>query len=197
MARKPTDEPPKIDRLTVDELRPNPRNANKHPEEQILRLMAALRSVGQTRPVLARLANNMLIAGHGVHTAARRLQWNGIDVIRLDVDQATADRIMLSDDRLGTLSELDQRRTADLLRDISEGDWLATGYSVEEAARIFDSKEVAELPVEEIETSTVTDDFWVSVRGPLPMQAAILQRMKTLLGEYPDVRINVDTVEDA
>ena len=63
--------------LPIDTLIANPRNPNKHPEEQINRLMAALRKDGQTKPVLVRKANNMLIAGHGVTMAMRRLGARG------------------------------------------------------------------------------------------------------------------------
>lgn len=71
---------PEVLMVPIGELRPNPRNPRKHPESQIERLMAALRRDGQTRPLLARKANKMLIAGHGVHTAARRLGWQEIRV---------------------------------------------------------------------------------------------------------------------
>lgn len=114
-----------------------------------------------------------------------------------DVDQQTADRVMLSDDRLQDLSELDARRVADLMKEIGETDWLATGYSVEEANKLFEGFKEGELEVFEIETSNVTDHFWVAVRGPLGEQAVVLQRMKELLAEYPSVKIEVGTVEDA
>jgi ParB-like nuclease domain len=185
-----------IEMVPVGDLRPNPRNPNKHSEDQINRLMASLRRDGQTRPVLARKANRMLIGGHGVHTSVRRLQWPEIAVLFLDVDQQTADRIMLADDRLAALSELDDRRVADLMKEIGEGDWLATGYSVEEANKLLSSSEIADIEVYEIETSTVTDDFWVAVRGPLAMQAEVLEKMKLLLGEFPSVKIEIGTVED-
>ena len=48
----------------------------------------------------------------------------------------------------------------------------------------------------EIETSTVTDDFWIGVRGPMHLQADALQKIKLLLGEFPAVTIELGTVED-
>jgi hypothetical protein len=199
MARKPSDTtaaPLVAELVPIAELRPNPRNPNKHSEEQVERLMAALSRDKQTRPVLARRANQMLIAGHGVHTAARRLGWTEISVIFLDVDQANADRIMLADDRLSNLSELDDRRVADLMKEIGQGDWLSTGYSVEEANKLFGQSDIADLEVREIETGLVTDHFWVAARGPLAMQAEVLQRMKVLLSEFPSVTLELGTVED-
>jgi ParB-like nuclease domain len=191
-----TREAPIVELVPIGDLRPNPKNPNKHSEDQINRLMAALRLDRQTRPLLARKANRMLIAGHGVHTAARRLGWTEIAVLFLDVDQHAADRIMLADDRLAALSELDDRRVADLMKDISEGDWLATGYSVEEASKLFDQTGVDDIEVYEIETSNVTDHFWLAVRGPLAEQAVVLQRMKELLVEYPAITVEIGTVED-
>ena len=102
-------------------------------------------------------------------------------MVFLDVEQRVADRIMLADDRLAALSELDDRRVADLMKEISEGEWLATGYSVEEANKLFEQTGVDDIEVFEIETSNVTDHFWLAVRGPLAEQALVLQRMKTLL----------------
>jgi hypothetical protein len=198
-ARKPAAEnnpTPQVEMMPLLELRPNPRNPNKHSEDQINRLMASLRRDGQTRPVLARKANSMLIAGHGVQTAARRLGWDQMAVILLDVDQAAADRIMLADDQLAALAELDHRRVADLLSEINEGDWLATGYSVEEANKILEASEIKDLTVYEIETSTVTDDFWIGVRGPMSQQADVLQKVKMLLGEYPSVTVELGSGED-
>lgn len=190
------DEPPQVELVAIGELRPNPKNPNKHSEDQINRLMASLRLDKQTRPLLARRANRMLIAGHGVHTAARRLGWSQIAVLFLDVEQHAADRIMLADDRLAALSELDDRRVADLMKEISEGEWLATGFSVEEANKLFEQTGVDDIEVFEIETSNVTDHFWLAVRGPLAEQATVLQRMKELLADYPAVTVEIGTVED-
>jgi len=189
-------EAPVVELVPIGELRPNPKNPNRHSEDQVNRLMASLRLDKQTRPLLARKANRMLIAGHGVHTAARRLGWTEIGVVFLDVDQHAADRIMLADDRLAALSELDDRRVADLMKEISEGDWLATGYSVDEANKLFEQTGVDDIEVFEIETSNVTDHFWLAVRGPLAEQAVVLQRMKELLAEYPAVTVEIGTVED-
>lgn len=188
--------PPELAVIKVAELRPNPRNARKHPETQIQRLMASLQKDGQTKPILARRANNMIIAGHGIQTAARRLGWVSMDVMLLDITQEHADRIMLGDNRLSDLSEHDPQRVAELLSEIGEGDRLSTGYSVEEAAKVLQGFEDTELEVFEIETSTVTDHYWIAVRGPLPDQAKVLARMKELLVEIPSASIEVGTIED-
>ena len=200
MARNPDPQSrpgPILQMLPIDTLIANPRNPNKHPEEQINRLMAALRKDGQTKPVLVRKANNMLIAGHGVTMAMRRLGLPEIRAVLWDVDQATADRYMLADNRLGHLSSHDDDMVADLLREIDRGDWLAAGYSDAEAEKLLASFERRELAVHEIDTADIRDDFWIGIRGPLPRQAEVLQRIKQLLGEYPDVAVELGTIEEA
>lgn len=182
--------------MATADLVPNPRNPRNHSEEQIERLMASLRTDGQTKPVMARRANNMLIAGHGVHAASKRLGIERLSVVLLDVDQPTADRIMLGDNRQSDLSSADQDRVTELLREIDEADWMATGYSAEEVAKQFAAVETGDLKVVEIDTDDRADIFWISVRGPLKDQALALNRIKVLLREMPAVSVALGTTDD-
>lgn len=182
--------------LLIDELVINPRNPRAHNEEQLLRLMASLRTDGQTKPVLARRANKMLIAGHGVHAAARRIGMDRLNVVLLDIDQARADRIMLGDNRQSDLSTADEARVTELLREIDEADWMATGYSAEEVAKQFASVEPSDLKVYEIDTDDRKDTFWISVRGPLADQAAALRQIKVLMRDMSGVTVVLGTTDD-
>jgi hypothetical protein len=183
------------DIFDIEALVENPRNPNQHPEEQIVRLMASLRVNGLYKPVLARRANRMLIAGHGIRQAAMRLGWTTIRVAFWDVDQVTADRTMLGDNRLGELSRPNQDRVAELLREIPEDDWLSVGFSDDEAAKLMSDLRDGEIQVYEVDAGIVHDTFWINVRGPLPKQADVLQHMKTLLGQYRDVTIEIGLTE--
>lgn len=186
---------PFVESVPTASLVRNPRNPRKHPEAQLERLMASLRRDGQTKPLLARRANRMLIAGHGIHEAATRLGMAELLVRFLDVEQETADRIMLGDNRLSDLSRHDDTLLAELVREIEEADLLATGFSAEEAHKLFAKSGDAELEVREIATGTVEDVFWISVKGPLAQQAEVLQRLKQLLAEYPRLDIQLGMIE--
>lgn len=181
--------------LPLAKLVPNPRNPRRHPNEQIERLVASLKLDGQTRPLLARKANMMLIGGHGVREAMLRLGLTTASVRLLDVDQPTADRIMLADNRYSDLSSHDDARVAELLRELAQTDWMATGYSADEANKILADFDEAEIAVREIETSAVDDVFWISVKGPLKQQAAVLTKLKQLLDEYSDVDVRLGNIE--
>ncbi len=174
----------------------NPRNPRKHPDDQIVRLMASLKARGQYKPLLARRVNRMLIAGHGLRIAMARLGWTTARVMFWDVDQATADRAMLGDNRLGEGSTADDDRVAELLREIPESDWLSVGFNDDEAAKLLRSFGDTELEVREIATSTVNDTFWISVRGPLRQQAEVLQKLKQLMAENHAVSIELGITTD-
>ncbi len=195
-AAKAPPEPLVAEQVDTDSLLDNPRNSQKHPPEQIDRLMASLRARGQYKPVLARRANHMLIAGHGVRTAVARLGWPTIRVVFWDVDQATADSAMLGDNRLGAISTSDDERVAELLRDIPERDWLSVGFSDDEAGDLLKELGDSEIEVHEIDVSLVHDTFWVSVRGPLAEQAEVLQKLKQLMSEHRAVTVQLATTAE-
>jgi ParB/RepB/Spo0J family partition protein len=182
--------------LDTAELLTNPRNPRKHADEQLAMLAASLKRDGQTKPLLVRRTNRMIIAGHGIHQAAQMIGLERLRVVLLDVDQATADRIMLADNRHGDQSAADTARVADLLREIDAADWLATGYSESEAEKLFAKIDASDLVVHEIEASDRQDTFWISVYGPLADQAAALQRLKELYREMPTITVMLGTTPD-
>ena len=181
-------------RLPLTSVLANPRNPRRHDETQMQRLTASLLHFGQTKPILLRKANSMVIAGHGIMAAAQRAGFVEVDCVLWDVDQKTADAYMLADNRLSDLSTHDEDRVADLLREINEMDWLAVGFTDKEAQALLDDAVADEIPVVEVETSEVQDRFWISVRGPLAQQAEALQRLKTFMKEVPGVTVELGTV---
>ena len=190
---KPKTPEAQLVRLAIGDLLPNPANPRKHGEAQIERLQASLTTDGQTKPVLARAANKMLIAGHGITQAAKGLGWLDITVLLLDVDQATADRIMLADNRLGDLSTTDQARVTALLGSIDPADYFATGFSPEEVSKLLDKAD-EELELRELDVSEVSDEFWISVRGPLADQAEALKQLKAVMANLPALQIELGVI---
>lgn len=193
--------PLKHDRLTRVEMSPsslvaNPRNPRIHPQEQLERLAASLRQFGKPKPVLARKANKMLIAGHGVTEAAKLALLDKIDVVLWDIDQATADAFMLADNRQGELSYNDDQRVAELLGELGEIDKMAVGFSEEEAAQIMEGLEsdIEELSIDELDTSRVDDRFWITIRGPLTVQDKVLKKMKAELKDLDGVEVDLGTI---
>ena len=104
---------------------------------------------------------------------------------------------MLADNRLGHLSSHDDDMVADLLREIDRGDWLAAGYSDSEAEKLLASFERRELRCTRSTRRTSAMISGSACAGRLPRQAEVLQRIKQLLGEYPDVAVELGTIEEA
>lgn len=182
--------------IATKALRANPNNPRKHDDDQITRLAASLQRDGQTKPLLARRENQMIIAGHGVHQAAQLVGLETLKVVLLDVDQPTADRIMLGDNRHSDQSTNDNERVVALLRGIDAADWMATGYSDTEVEKLFSKLDATDLVVHEIESSDRKDTFWISIYGPLADQATALQRLKEFYKEMPTITVLLGTTPD-
>lgn len=133
----------------------------------------------------------MLIAGHAVHQAMAAAGKKEIDVLLWDVDQKTADAFLEADNRFGELSMPDPDRRRALLADADEDDWPALGFAPDEVQKLLEEHGAE---VREIETGPVADEFWITCRGPLPRQADVLQKMRALLAEFPDVEIDLGTI---
>jgi ParB-like chromosome segregation protein Spo0J len=174
---------------------PNPRNNRVHPPDQLDMLKASIHRFGQPRPVLARKANRMLIAGHGIHQVMGELGVPEIEVILWDVDQKTADEFMLADNRLAERSHFDRGRTRSLLDEAPPEAYPALGFTDEEvAALLADTPIGGIIGVEEVDAERLNDRFWISIRGPLAQQAQALRRLRQVMEELPDIDVELGTV---
>lgn len=71
-----------IEIVLIGDLKPNARNAKKHPERQIALLQENFEAFGFTTPLLVDEDNN-IIAGHGRYLAAKRSGFEHLPVVRL------------------------------------------------------------------------------------------------------------------
>ncbi len=181
--------------IDIDAARPHPKNPRVHGSEQIKRLQAALEQFGQTKPILVRKEDMTIIAGHGVREAARNLGWSKLDALILDVTPRAAMRIMIGDNRLADMSKTDDDMLRELLQGMSEDDWMGTGYTAAEASKLFEKVTGEDLVIHEIDTTQAKEDFWISVRGPLALQADALQRVRTLMADLPGLAVEIGTTE--
>lgn len=93
--------------VPADSLTPFDGNPRKHPEKQIIKLMASIREFGVAMPILID-ANNVVIAGHAVLEAAKRLGIKHVPVLIADQwSSAQVRAYRLSANRLAELSQWD------------------------------------------------------------------------------------------
>ena len=105
-------------RVRAADLRPNPRNWRVHPPQQQDALRAVLAEVGYAGALLARVLADgtlMLIDGHlRAETTPQLL----VPVLVLDVDEAEADKILLTHDPLAGMATASQEHLHGLLDEV-------------------------------------------------------------------------------
>lgn len=93
--------------VPTNALTPYEGNPRKHPEKQIIKLMASIREFGVAMPILVDV-NNILIAGHAVLEAAKRLNIKYVPVLVAEQwSSAQVRAYRLSANRLAELSQWD------------------------------------------------------------------------------------------
>ena len=122
----------KLKNVKVDELSRHPRNYREHPSDQIEHLVKSIEEHGFYRNVVI-AKDNVILAGHGVVKAVRKMGMDTIPVIKLGInsDHPKALKILTGDNEIGHLGEIDDRKLTEILKDIKELDedgLMGTGF---------------------------------------------------------------------
>jgi hypothetical protein len=108
-------------RVRAGDLTPNPRNWRTHPKAQQDALRGILAEVGYADALLAReLPDGSLMLVDG-HLRAETTPDQEVPVLVLDIDQAEADKLLLSLDPLAALAETNSTALDALLREVDTG----------------------------------------------------------------------------
>lgn len=94
--------------MDLHKIVPNPKNANKHPEEQILRLAKIIDFQGQRSPIIISKRSGFVVKGHGRLEAIKKLGWEkaAVDFQEYDNEaQEYAD--MIADNEISKWAEFD------------------------------------------------------------------------------------------
>lgn len=109
--------------VPIRSLKPDPANANTHPDRSLASLRWSLERFGQQKPVVA-LRDGTVVAGNGLLLAARELTWKRLACVRLDTDDANEARAFaLADNRTAQLAEWDFPQLAATLKDLHLQDY--------------------------------------------------------------------------
>jgi len=105
-------------RVRAADLRPNPRNWRVHPAQQQDALRAVLAEIGYADALLAReLPDGTLMLVDG-HLRAETTPESMVPVLVLDVDEAEADKILLTHDPLAGMATVSQEHLQELLDEV-------------------------------------------------------------------------------
>ncbi len=156
--------------VPVAEVKPNPKNPNHHPEEQIELLAKIIKTQGWRAPITVSTLSGLVVRGHGRLMAAKFL---GLEFVPVDFqhyksnDAELAD--LLADNKIAELAEIDAKMLAEVFKDIDpeEIEIDITGYSEEEYNELVSALMEATQEPEEKDLDAVVEPPKqpVSVRG--------------------------------
>jgi hypothetical protein len=107
------------DMVPIADLKPNPRNPNKHPEKQIALLAKIIQTQGWRAPITVSNRSGLIVRGHGRLEAAKLAGLTECPVDRQDYESEAAEHSdMLADNQLAELAETDFASLADLLLEL-------------------------------------------------------------------------------
>lgn len=145
----------KVSEVDLKSLKTYPKNPRKGNVDIIATSLSAF---GQYKPITVNQRTNEILAGNHTYQAAKQLGWSTISVTYVDVDEETAKRIVLIDNRSNDMASYDAEALLDLLAELP--DLEATGYddvnlddllaSIEETEKeeVSDEKFLAEAQAE-------------------------------------------------
>lgn len=163
---------------TLIEFPGNPRLGN------VKELVQSLTHNGQYKPILVQKSTNYIIAGNHLWKAATELGWEEITIIKLDVDDKQAKKIVATDNRLADLGGYDENALLDLLGDI---DLKGTGYVPQDIDDLLAMLEEKQTPEWALANSQSHQEN-VQTRPSLAERAERYQErtIRLLMCEYPN-----------
>lgn len=114
----------------------NPRR-NEHVVEKIA---ASIKEFGFASPIVARISDRRIIAGHTRWKAAKSIGMTEVPVRFMELTDEQATALTIADNRLGDLAIWDENKLGDLLselRDVDVGSLDVLGFQQEELDALF------------------------------------------------------------
>lgn len=194
--------------VKTSDLRPNPKNPNTHPPEQVKKLGGVIRGNGWRAPITVSLLSGMIVKGHGRQLAALLEELKEVPVDYQNYDSEAAEMADLwADNYIAELAETDTKLAADLLAGIQlagaplelagssqeEYDALVTALSgeddEEEQDEEYDEEEEDDEPAPPAEPVTQRGDIWILGRHRVMCGDSGSEKDKALLldGNMPQI----------
>lgn len=118
--------------VPLSSLTPDPENARLHPERNLEAITASLLAYGQTKPLVCRKANRVVVAGNGTLEAAKSLGWTKIAAGFVELSAVEGTGYGLADNRTAELARWDFETVARLDKLLLEAGHGNIGWSRDE-----------------------------------------------------------------
>jgi DNA modification methylase len=165
--------------VKIENLKPNPKNPNQHPAEQIALLADIITRTGWRNTITVSTLTGYIVKGHGRLLAA---EYAGFTEVPVEYQHynTEADELadLVADNRLAELAEMDKARLAEIFATLDTEKLKLTGYTEQEAQDLQDimadidlAADIAEdlVPAAEIDAEPVTrpGDIWLLGKNKL------------------------------
>lgn len=122
-----------VERVPLGRLKVHPQNPNEGDVDDVA---DSLQTYGQWRPAVVQRSTGHVLIGNTMLRAAQQIHWHALDVHWRDVDDETALKIVLRDNKSRDKARYDERRLAELLSQF-DGDLAGTGWDGDETAELL------------------------------------------------------------
>lgn len=130
----------KIEKISIDKIKPYENNAKLHPPEQIEQIKKSIKNFGNNDPI-AIDENNVIIEGHGRYEALKELGFKEIEVIRLShLSDEQKKAYSLIHNKLTMNTDFDYNILDSELAYINEIDMSAFGFELSISDEDFDTE---------------------------------------------------------
>jgi hypothetical protein len=170
------------DDVDPSSLIPNPENWRKHPDRQRSALRASLEDIGWVSSIMVNRNTGRMIDGHARMEEALSRGETSVPVDYVDLTEDEERAVLATLDPIGAMADADASALSDLVSDSTFPDLMDDVFDASDGGR-------EELNVDEIDVSSVVDEFWISVRGPLPSQPEVLRVLKENLQAIDGVNV--------
>jgi len=131
--------------VPIGTLRPDPRNARRHPERNLAAIAESLKTFGQQAPIVyvVRDGKRTVVKGSGLLAAARTLGWKTVAAVESGLSGPAVTAFAIADNRTSDLSEFDAELLAAQLQELEEAEYdiASTGFSDAELQELIEQVE--------------------------------------------------------
>ena len=178
------------DLVRIEDLKPNPKNPNSHPQGQIEILAKVIQEQGWRQSIKVSKQSGYIVSGHGRYEAALFMGAEFVPVDYQDYESEDAELAdLLADNRIAELAVMDNAKLAELFAGIDSAELELTGYTDDDISDISKALEVATMAdIDEINSKSDANMHTLKFNHTvIPMTDDERKLLIDKLDEYVDI----------
>lgn len=175
-----------IKETKINSLKPHPENPRRGDIDKIV---LSIKTNGFFGALLVQRSTNFILAGNHRWQAAKRVGMETVPCIFLDIDDALARRILLSDNRTSDFGTYDTENLTNLLKQVMAQDSLVgTGFDATDLQKLIG--DVVDEPNEKRKRNLEPfhHSYWL-VKAPITIQGDVTEKLSVALSGLEGVEV--------